>query len=286
MMTHRRLSSRSVLVLVADGVAAVRAPPLHWTGVRFLAPLALLVAAGVVAFLLLRGEGEDPAALAIDRYVAAWTRGDDAAAAALTDNPKAAAAALKANRAGLDGASVRARVLEPHGEERRARAGHVEGAGLRAVRLRRPADRGRGRATDWRVRWRETAVHPELDRDTRLGTSLDRPRRGEILDRDGRALVDRALRRRRRRRGRQGARRATAERIAALVDVDADELAAAHRGRAEGPLPARDHAARGRVRQGRGRADRGPGRLAEPHEGLARPVARRSRGRCSAPSGR
>ena len=80
------------------------------SGVRFLAPLALLVAAGVVAFLLLRGEGEDPAALAIDRYVAAWARGDDAAAAALTDNPKAAGAALKANRAGLDGASVRARV--------------------------------------------------------------------------------------------------------------------------------------------------------------------------------
>ena len=38
------------------------------------------------------------------------------------------------------------------------------------------------------------------------GRSLDRPRRGEILDRGGRALVDRALRGRRRRRGRQGAR--------------------------------------------------------------------------------
>jgi hypothetical protein len=45
---------------------------------RFLAPLALLIAAGVIGFLLLRGEDEDPAALAIDRYVAAWTRGADA----------------------------------------------------------------------------------------------------------------------------------------------------------------------------------------------------------------
>ena len=78
---------------------------------------------------------------------------------------------------------------------------------------------------EWRVRWRETAVHPELSRDTRFGTSLDRPRRGEILDRGGRALVtersvvdvgvevDKA-------------RSTTAERIAALLDVDAEDLAA------------------------------------------------------------
>ena len=73
------------------------------------------------------------------------------------------------------------------------------------------------------MRWRDSAVHPELDRDTRLGTAVDRPRRGAILDRDGRALVkqravvdvgievDKA-------------RDSTAARIADLVDVDADEL--------------------------------------------------------------
>ena len=112
-----------VLVLVGDGVAGVRARRFTTSGVRFIAPLALLVVAGVVAFLLLRGEGEDPAALAIDRYVAAWTRGDDAAAAALTDNPKAAAAALKANRAGLDGASVpRAGARVRRGQRRACRS--------------------------------------------------------------------------------------------------------------------------------------------------------------------
>ena len=110
---------------------------------RILAPLALLAVVGAAAFLLLRGEGEDPAARAVDRYVAAWTRGDDAAAAALTDNPKAAAAALKANRAGLDGAAVTARVLS-RGEGTRARAGDLEGAGVRVVRLPGPADRRRG----------------------------------------------------------------------------------------------------------------------------------------------
>ena len=41
--------------------------------------------------------------------VAAWTRGDDRGAAALTSDPRAAAAALAANRRGLDGARARAR---------------------------------------------------------------------------------------------------------------------------------------------------------------------------------
>ena len=189
---------------------------------RILAPLALLAAVGVAAFLLLRGDGEDPAALAIDRYAAAWTRGDDAAAAALTDNPKAAAAALKANRTGLDGASVRARVLSRgEGTARVQVTWKVPGFGAYSYAVRLNAVEGPD--DDWRVRWRERAVHPELGRDTRLGTSLDRPRRGKILDRGGRALVtersvvdvgvevDKAQ-------------RTTAERIAALVDVDADDL--------------------------------------------------------------
>ena len=115
------------------------------------------------------------------------------------------------------------------------------------------------------------AVHPELGRDTRLGT-VARPAAARQDPRSRRAGArDRALRRRRRRRGRQGA----------ALDRRADRRPrrrrrrrppAAHRRRARGPLPARDHAARGRLRQGRGRADGGPGRLAEPDEGLARPL--------------
>ena len=190
-------------------------------GVRFLAPLALLAAAAVVGFLLLRGDGEDPAALAIDRYTAAWSRGDDAAAAALTDNPKAAAEALAATRKGLDGARVRARVLARGEDVARVRvAWEVPGYGPFAYAVRLTAVE---REAGWRVRWRETAVHPALDRDTRLGTSVDRPRRGKILDRDGKALVtersvvdigievDKA-------------RSTTAARVAELVDVDADDL--------------------------------------------------------------
>jgi cell division protein FtsI/penicillin-binding protein 2 len=188
---------------------------------RLLAPLALLVIAGVVAFFLLRGEGEDPAALAIDRYVVAWTGGDDAQAAALTDRPKRAAEALEASRRGLDGARVRARVVSRTEDGARVRVTwEVPGFGPFAYAVRLTAVEGE---PDWRVRWRETAVHPGLDGKTRLGTAVDRPRRGKILDRDGRALVtERAV-------VDVGvevdkARSTTAARIAALVDVDADEL--------------------------------------------------------------
>ena len=136
---------------------------------RFLAPLALLVAAGVVAFLLLRGEGEDPAALAIDRYVAAWTRGDDAAAAALTDNPKAAAEGAAGQPARPGRREVRARVVSRTENAARVRVTwDVPGFGPFAYAVRLTAVEGE---PDWRVRWRESAVHPQLDRDTRLGTA-------------------------------------------------------------------------------------------------------------------
>ena len=69
--------------------------------------------AAVAAFALgLGGDDDRPGQEAIDRYLAAWARGDDAAAAAATDRPDAARRVLAMNRDGLDGASVAARVLE------------------------------------------------------------------------------------------------------------------------------------------------------------------------------
>jgi len=162
-------------VLVEDGVAAVRGRRFTCR-VRFLAPLAILAASVFVGFLLLRGEDERPGAIAIDRYLAAWTRGADDAAAALTDNPKAAAAALKASRTGLDGASVRTSVSSRAEDAARVRVTwQVPGFGRFAYSIRLAAVEGEA---GWRVRWRETLVHPELDRQTRLGTAVDRPRRG------------------------------------------------------------------------------------------------------------
>src|SRR4051794_6504261 len=77
---------------------------------RWLAPLTLIVAVGAVALYFATRSGGDPARDAFVGYTAAWSRGDDRAAARLTDDPRTALAQLQASRKGLDGASVRATV--------------------------------------------------------------------------------------------------------------------------------------------------------------------------------
>src|SRR5262245_11910339 len=70
----------------------------------------LLPIAAIGAFLFIRSRDDsaERSRAAVTAFAAAWSRGDDARAGALTDN-RAAAAALKANRAGLDGARVSVR---------------------------------------------------------------------------------------------------------------------------------------------------------------------------------
>ena len=81
------------------------------TGRRFAAVAALLIAvlAGA-SFLLVRARDDSAqqARAAVDAFAAAWSRGDDARAGALTD-ARGAAKALETNRAGLDGAKVTVR---------------------------------------------------------------------------------------------------------------------------------------------------------------------------------
>lgn len=189
---------------------------------RFLAPIAL-IAIAAAAFFLLRGKsGPPPAEVAIDRYLAAWQRGDDGAAARATTRPDAALEALQATRKGLDGARVRTRVTSRAEDAARVEVSwDVPGFGRFAYSVRLTAIEAE---PEWRVRWSDKNVHPALARDTRLGTAVDRPRRGDILDRDGRELVtERAV-------VDVGvevdkARARTAADIAELVDVDEDELA-------------------------------------------------------------
>ena len=205
----------------------------HRSSARRAAAVAALLAAvaavaGGIAFIVLaRGPEPEPA---IDRYLAAWSRGDDAGAARATDRPPAARAALEASRAGLDGAKVGARRTSLTRDGDRATVGvrvawEVPGFGDFAydatVALVRRDDR-------WFVAFTPTAIHPRLTRGTRLGTAVDRPDRGDLLDRDGRALiterpvVDVALQTDRVRDPRR-----SAERVAALIeDVDAGKLAA------------------------------------------------------------
>jgi len=161
------------------------------TGAVAAVALAVLAAAAAATWLLVVRTG--PAAEeAAQTFLAAWSRGDDRGAAALTDDPKAAAASLDANRRGLDGPTLRAGLLDVRedGDAARARtelAWDVPGIGRFAYessfRLRRQDDR-------WLVTWSDAVVHPQLEDDTqRLGTTREPAPRGDILDRDGEAIV-------------------------------------------------------------------------------------------------
>ena len=157
--------------------------------------LGVVVIVVVAAVALFGGGGDDDSpAQRLDAFLAAWSRGDDATAAGVTDAPTRAAAALRANRAGLDGATLTAE-----------RAGEVSEAGGSArarVRMRWQVPQiGRFSYTTtvvlrdlpgqgWAVRWAPTVVHPRLRPGARLGTVREQQPRGRILDREGEPLVE------------------------------------------------------------------------------------------------
>ena len=96
-----------------DTAAATRFPALVPRSNPAVARVAALGALAVVAvaavvIIFVRGAAPPSPDEAIDPFVAAWSRGDDRGAAALTSDPAAAAAALAASRRGLDGARVQA----------------------------------------------------------------------------------------------------------------------------------------------------------------------------------
>ena len=203
-------------------------------GARALALGALAAVIGAVLFLVLwRGSQPPGPRDVLGSYVAAWTHGDDAGAAARTDNPRAATAALRANRRGLDGARVHATVTDvvAHGDEARGTVAvrwDVPGIGpwsyRASIALFRESDR-------WQVGWRPTAIHPRLTSAAlRLGTVRQPAARAPIIARDGAPLISA------REVVRVGIDRATvkdidatANALAPLLDVNAANLARAAR---------------------------------------------------------
>ncbi|HEV3375828.1 MAG TPA: penicillin-binding transpeptidase domain-containing protein [Thermoleophilaceae bacterium] len=152
--------------------------------------LAFLLAAGLV-IVLVRSPDEPEPSEALEPFLADWSAGRDRAAARHTDVPKVAAAALVANRAGLDGAKLSTETLDVSEDGDRARAivrlrWNVPAIGPYAYDVRVPL---RKRNDEWRVQWRVTVVHPKLRGKERLGTTRDLPTRGPIRDRHGRAIV-------------------------------------------------------------------------------------------------
>ena len=130
---------------------------------------------------------------ALDPFVAAWSRGDDRGAAALTSDP-----AGRRRRAGGQPPRPRRRPrareharTSPRSGDTRARdrascagtcPGSARGPTARASRC--SAATGTGRSSG-----RPTVVHPRLTAGRRLGTVRDPDARAPILDRQGRPLV-------------------------------------------------------------------------------------------------
>ncbi len=162
-------------------------------GARVLAIGALAVVAAAIVFVVLWRESRPPAAdETLRSYVAAWARGDDAGAGALTDDARAATAALRASRHGLDDARVHASVdgVDEHGDEAKGTVRvrwDVPGIGPwsydTTITLFRTGDH-------WQVLWRPTAIHPRLTAaNLRLGTVRENAERAPILARDGTPLI-------------------------------------------------------------------------------------------------
>lgn len=156
--------------------------------------VALILAITGIALLGGGGGGDESPSKRLEAFLSDWSDGADARAAELTSAPESAAAALRANRAGLDGARLTASVVGDVSEQdgsARARVRltwQVPEIGrwsyTTRIGLRDLPDRG------WRVRWAPTVVHPGLDGEASLGTVRSAQRRGRILDREGTPLVE------------------------------------------------------------------------------------------------
>ena len=179
------------------------------------------------ALLAQRLFADDGAAEAADGFAKAWSAGDDRAAAGFTDAPGPAAATLRGNRAGLDGAKVTVEAGEPDSDGDRATVAYavrwsVPAIGRFGYRTRAVVVK---RGDDWKLRWRPTLVHPQLERGVRLGTVREPRRRGAIQGRDGKPLMTgRPVQRVGAVAGKVRDPRATARGLAAAVDVDAAPL--------------------------------------------------------------
>ncbi|HEX6921862.1 MAG TPA: penicillin-binding transpeptidase domain-containing protein [Actinomycetes bacterium] len=165
---------------------------------RYLRAVSAVATVGLLAALATACGGDDgSAARATARaYVAAWTRGDDAKAARLTDSPEQARTTLTEAREGLSVTTVAARlgtVATPKDGRTVAPLQvrlHLRGLGewgySTELRLHQTGD---GDNKKWVVAWSPAVVHPDLTAATRLSRSRELPPRAPVLGGDGKPLM-------------------------------------------------------------------------------------------------
>jgi cell division protein FtsI/penicillin-binding protein 2 len=153
---------------------------------------ALCVLAGLGGCGLFGDDGPDRT---LTDFLAAWSAGNDAGAAALTDAPPAATELLAAVRAELEPTALVATAGQVREATGRATAS-VDvrwdlGAGrtwsyLTELELAETPDDERG----WVVRWAPTVVHPQLAAGQRLAVRTDEPQPAPVVDRAGAPLLE------------------------------------------------------------------------------------------------
>lgn len=162
--------------------------------------LALLLTATVLGTTagcgLFGGGGPEEA---VERFLAAWSAGDAVGAAALTDDPDAAAELLTATRAALAPQALTAQPAQVRTATDRATAsvdvtwdlgGGRTWSYLGELELTRTPDRRSDDAPDWQVRWSPSVVHPQLGAGQRLALRTETPPPAPVVDRNGAPLLE------------------------------------------------------------------------------------------------
>jgi cell division protein FtsI/penicillin-binding protein 2 len=162
-------------------------------------PITVRVRAVAVAVAVLLGTagcglfGEPGPEEAVEAYLAAWSAGDAAGAAALTDDPARTAALLTGTREALDPVALTATAAQVRAAQDLATAS-VDvtwdlGEGrtwsyLTELQLDPDPERG------WRVRSAPTVVHPQLTVATRLAVRTEPSPSAPVVDRRGVPLLE------------------------------------------------------------------------------------------------
>jgi cell division protein FtsI/penicillin-binding protein 2 len=146
-------------------------------------------------------ERDDPALQNAQQFLDAWARGDDQAAAELTDDPAAAQTQLTEVRdtlrivaADLELTPSPGDADDPDAAERTipyravlTLASLGDWAYDGQLSLTRIGDEA---TADWQVIWDPTVIHPRLTPETRLSRIRELPDRAPVLDRVGRPLME------------------------------------------------------------------------------------------------